>query len=75
MKLTEAQRRGLEAVRAGKAYRVYTSKGNTVECKDVAAAVLYRLEAMKLIREGKGTGRFSTRLAFELTAEGEQGRG
>jgi len=52
MKLTAAQRRALEAVRDGKAYRTYTAAGNTMAAPGIGAATLWRLEQFGMIRDG-----------------------
>lgn len=73
MKLTEATRRGLVAVREGKAYRIYRGDGNTLHCEGVASSTLWRLERLKLIRDGRSTaGGFSIRCPMELTPAGEK---
>ena len=51
--LTKAQHLALNSVRNGRCYRRFSAKGNTVHSKDGCAAfVLWRLEYLKLIREG-----------------------
>ena len=74
MKLTDAQRQGLEAVRGGKAYRIYRSHGNTMHAESVGAATLWKLESLQLIRDGQthNPGAFQVRVPLELTDTGRK---
>lgn len=69
VKITRAEHLALNSVRNGRCYRRYTSRGNTLHSKDgCAAAVLWRLEYLKLIREGKHLT--DTVSAMDLTDSG-----
>lgn len=69
VKITRAQHLALNSVRNGRCFRRYTASGNTLHSKDgCAAAVLWRLEYMKLIREGKSLT--DTLAAIDLTDDG-----
>jgi len=74
MKLTDAQRRGLEAVRGGKAYRVYRNHGNTMHAESVGAATLWKLESLRLIGDGRpnNPGAIQVRVPLELTDAGRK---
>lgn len=65
-KLTPAQTRALEAVRAGHVYRVYGRSGNVIKGPPgIGARSLWALERLNLICEVRGTGRardYSTRV-------------
>jgi len=74
MKLTDAQRRGLEAVRGGKAYRIYRGHGNTMHAENIGAATLWKLESLRLIRDGRANnpGAIQIRVPLELTDTGRK---
>jgi hypothetical protein len=69
--LTQAQRRALEAVRDGLCRRVYSKDGNVYRgpaC--VGGQALWRLEKLKLIRDGLKLGMHG--YAVELTDAGRE---
>ncbi len=69
--LTKAQRRALEAVHNGKVWRSYNSNGNLIKTPSgIGARPVYDLESMMLIRERRGSSRWSTSRFFELTEIG-----
>lgn len=72
--LTPAQRRALEAVRAGKAFRIYTRNCNRMHCDGVGSAVLWKLNYLKLIRDGRTDepGAMQIRCPLELTDAGRK---
>jgi hypothetical protein len=58
MKITPAQRRALQSVRSERCYRHFSANGNTLKSKDgCGSAVLWKLERMKLIRDGRDIGK------------------
>lgn len=65
--MTRAQRRALEAVKAGKCERKYTEVGNSMH--GAHAATLWICERNKWIRDGKLIGRYCR---LELTPAGEE---
>lgn len=65
--MTSAQRRTLEAVKAGRCSRQYTEKSNTVH--GAHAATLWMFLRVKWIDDGKMTGRWCP---LELTRRGEE---
>lgn len=69
-KLTVAQRRALEAVRDGKIVREYKDDGNVFLCPPGigSRAVLWKLEKLGLIREGRSVG--LTMADMDLTDNG-----
>lgn len=74
VKLTDAERRGLEAVRAGECSRTYTRDGNTLSCRGgiVSPGTLWRLDRAGLIADEKASIRFQRHYKQILTPAGEK---
>jgi hypothetical protein len=70
--LTRAEVNALFAVRDGKVTRVYRANGNVMRGpKGIGAATLWRLDAKRLIADGRSNGGcYETRCPMELTSAG-----
>lgn len=71
--LTIAQRRALDAVRAGKCIRFYGPAGNTLHGpRGIGSISLRRLEALRLIKDADRKGSRSMFVHVRLTKTGEE---
>ena len=70
-RLTEAERRALQAVADGKVTRVYTQEGNTMHsAAGNGARTLWALARKELITDGPSTGNYYVTCTQVLTKEG-----